>query len=72
MVVNGAGVVGPAMVPAVKLVSCERPSAPGLLLPGPALWTLWPAESWSFSVGLFPQLQGDLDYHNISGLLAVL
>lgn len=66
MVVNGAGA-------AAELVSCKRPSASGLFPPEPAVpWAPWPAKSWSFSVGLFPQPQGDLYYHNISGLVGSL
>lgn len=36
VVVNGAGAAGPAVAHAAELVSCKRPSAPLLLLPGPA------------------------------------
>lgn len=41
VVVNGAGATGAAVVPVVQLVSCERPSVPGLPLPGAAAcWAL--------------------------------
>lgn len=59
VVVNGASAARPAMAPAAELVSCERPSAPLLLLPGSAApLALWPAEPVFLSCGALPSPTG--------------